>query len=100
MEFGALAPIILEKIAKNDQYQLKNDKNSAEKVGKDFEAMFYHTILSTMTKSITNNQKNRVNQMQEDWAWALMIQTVSQEMAGENHLKIGEMIEHQNERQE
>ena len=95
MDFGAILPIISSEMTKNDQMSIKTGEKSTEKAGQAFEAMFYNNILSSMTKSITNVEKDKVSKMQEDWTWALMIQTMSTEMAKENHLNIGELLETQ-----
>lgn len=95
MDFSSIAPIIAEKHTENSNITQKGEKMSAESAGKAFEAMFYQTVLSTMTKSITNTSKNQSNQMQEDWSWSLLTQTISQQMAEENHLKIGQMLDSQ-----
>lgn len=92
MDFGSIMPVLSSEIVNNDTNSINNVKNSPEKAGQAFEALFYQQILSAMTKSIGDSEENKVNQMQHEWSWALLVQNIATEMAKENHLNIGELL--------
>lgn len=93
MDFAAISPIISSEMFKNSYIGTKNDVNHPEKVGKEFEALFYQTILNNMAKSITAMNKDKGNNMQEQWAWSMMAQTIAQDLAKESQLTIGEQLQ-------
>ncbi len=93
MDIGALMPVIASEMNKNDQLSSPGSSQDPQKVGQQFEAVFYNLMLSGMHDSAAGLNKDKVNHTQEDWAWAMMVQKLSNELAKENHLKIGDIIE-------
>lgn len=92
MDISALMPVIASQMNKNNQLSSPSAANDPQKVGQQFEALFYNLILSGMHESAANLNKDKMNSTQEDWAWTMMVQQLSNELARENNLKIGDII--------
>jgi len=74
------------------QFSSQNDQKRLEKACQDFEVLFTSTFLSEMVNSINIQSKSGVSQMQENWVWNMMFQTIAQDLSQTESLGLGKML--------
>ncbi|MCD4813452.1 hypothetical protein K8S19_07160 [bacterium] len=94
MDFSMQVHNIPLKMDHLDSYANRNvDKTqSAKEAFQSFEALFISTILSEMSSATKTGLSGKKKSMEEEWAWTMMIQTISQEMAAGEGLGLGKLL--------
>lgn len=91
MDFGMLIPPILSG-SQQQEAPAAGKPQSIERASQDFESMFISTMMSGLMKTGSLNPADKSTQMQENWVWSLMIQTLAEEWSQNQDLGLAEQV--------
>ena len=96
-DFGMLIPPLLSG-SQTQEPVAAGKPQSIEQASQAFESMFISTLMSGLMKTGSLNPAEKSTQMQENWVWSLMIQTLAEEWSQNQDLGLAEQVTRQLER--